>query len=230
MSKEYQNERERTGLVVNHGLTYEVDIDAITGVPQMHAAQLPEGVSDLIPFDEILTDKDPEGKGVHFFRDDYRFERFWRQPERYLPFLQRYNLVCSPDFSLYTDFPLPVQRWNQYRNQLLGAWMQARGVNVIPTVSWSSPDSFAWAFDGLPDHSALAVSSVGCLIHKEVVPEFLHGVETLLDRKRPTELLLYGRVPPALAEMLIAHGVPWQQFAHAQAARWRAAVERKKAK
>lgn len=69
---------------------------------------------------------------MHFFLDDYQFERFWRQPQRYLDALAKCPLVLGPDFSLYTDFPAPIQHWNHYRNQLLTAWLQHNGVCTIP--------------------------------------------------------------------------------------------------
>lgn len=69
---------------------------------------------------------------MHFFLDDYQFERFWRQPQRYLDALAKCPLVLGPDFSLYTDFPAPIQHWNHYRNQLLTAWLQHNGVCAIP--------------------------------------------------------------------------------------------------
>ena len=44
--------------------------------------------------------------GVHFFLDDYQFERVWNTPDKYLTYLSRYGCVLAPDFSLYIDFPL----------------------------------------------------------------------------------------------------------------------------
>ena len=38
-------------------------------------------IKEWISFNYVLSDKNPEGKAVHFFIDDYQFERVWRQPE-----------------------------------------------------------------------------------------------------------------------------------------------------
>lgn len=92
---------------------------------------MPFGVDHLIGFNELLTCKHPENAGVHFFLDDYQFERFWRQPQRYLDALAKFPLVLGPTFSMYLDFPEPMQRWNHYRNQFLAALLQSKGICCI---------------------------------------------------------------------------------------------------
>lgn len=162
---------------------------------------------------------------MHFFLDDYQFERFWRQPERYVAALARFPLVIGPDFSLYTDFPAPIQHWNHYRNQLLTAWLQQHGVCTIPAASWSDEESFRWCFDGIAKGGAVAVSTVGCLVHKDALRGLLRGMEELIRQTDPTELLVYGKTPPEMAALLRAKGIPWQTFQHSIAARVRPGEE-----
>lgn len=162
---------------------------------------------------------------MHFFLDDYQFERFWRQPERYLNALSRFPLVLGPDFSLYTDFPAPLQRWNHYRNQLLTAWLQQHGVHAIPAASWSDEDSFRWCFDGISPGGAVAVSTVGCLVHKDAQEGLAQGLDELIRRTHPAELLVYGKLPQQAAALLRSNGIPWQAFPHSMAARVRAREE-----
>ena len=38
---------------------------------------------EFIGFNYCRTCKDKEGKGVHFFLDDYQFNRIWNQPNKY---------------------------------------------------------------------------------------------------------------------------------------------------
>ena len=59
---------------------------------------------------------------VHFYEDDFRFERVWNDPHKYLPKLSKFEGVIMPDFSTCIDFPRPLKMWNCYRNQTLGAW------------------------------------------------------------------------------------------------------------
>lgn len=54
---------------------------------------------EWIPFNFAKTCTDCATKGVHFFVDDYQFQRVWNQPDKYIPLLQKFGAVCAPDFS-----------------------------------------------------------------------------------------------------------------------------------
>lgn len=84
------------------------------GIPQIEPVAY-EGGCDWIGFNYAKTCKEPEGKGIHFFLDDYVFLRIWTNIDRYIPMLQRFRYVMSPDFSTYTDFPKAIQIYNHYR-------------------------------------------------------------------------------------------------------------------
>ena len=172
----FLNERMRTGQLVNWFLLDGLELTP-AGNPITKPQALPFGVDHLIGFNELLTCRHPENAGVHFFLDDYQFERFWRQPQKYLNALESFPLVIGPDFSLYTDFPAPLQRWNHYRNQLLTAWLQQQ------------------------------------------------GVEKLIQQTAPSEILVYGKTPPAMAALLRERSIPWQAFPHNMAARVRPGEE-----
>ena len=51
--------------------------------------------SNFIGFNEAMSSKQTDC-GVHFFLDDYQFERLWNNPDRYIELLQKYNCVLSP--------------------------------------------------------------------------------------------------------------------------------------
>ena len=118
---------------------------------------------EFIPFNYAASCKNRENKGIHFFVDDYQFIRLWNDPDRYMPMLQQFRYVLTPDFSLYTDFPKALQIWNHYRKHWIGAYMQMYGIDVIPTIAWSTPESFEWCFDGELTNGIVAVSSVGIM-------------------------------------------------------------------
>ena len=50
---------------------------------------------------------------LHFFVDDYQFERLWNSPKQYIELLKKFDAVLTPDFSLYMDMPLPMQPTKQ---------------------------------------------------------------------------------------------------------------------
>ena len=164
------------------------------GIPQIEPVTY-EGGCDWIGFNYAKTCKEPEKKGVHFFFDDYQFNRLWTDIDRYIPLLQRFRYVMSPDFSTYTDFPKTIQIYNHYRKHRVGAYLQEAGIQVIPTISWSTPDSFDWCFDGEPEGGTVAVSSVGVMNSKEETALFLAGYEEMVRRLHPETIIFYGSVP-----------------------------------
>lgn len=135
-------------------------------------------------------------------------------------------LTCRhPENAGVHFFPAPIQHWNHYRNQLLTAWLQHNGVHAIPAASWSDEDSFRWCFDGISKGGAVAVSTVGCLVHKDASEGLLDGLKELIRQTEPSEILVYGKTPPAMAALLREHSIPWQAFPHNMATRVRAREE-----
>ncbi|MFC9432714.1 DUF4417 domain-containing protein [Nocardia sp. NPDC057030] len=132
---------------------------------------------------------------LHFFLDDYRFERVWTRPADVLARLHEVGAALTPDFSVWCDMPLAVQLWQVYRSRWCGAWWQYHGITVIPTVSWGTQESWAFAFEGLPEHSCLAVGAVG-INNPDSRDLFRAGLAELLARTAPAALLVYGHLPP----------------------------------
>jgi len=146
----------------------------------------------LIGFNECKSKGSASDKCVHFFLDDYQFERVWRVPSSYVNMLSKFGGVLTPDFSLYMDMTQPMKIWNTYRNRLIGAYMQAQGLNVIPTVSWAEEETFAYCFDGLPSESVVAISTIGVRASKMTTHYWMQGVDELIKRLHPSMILVYG--------------------------------------
>ena len=152
-------------------------------------------VENWISYNYARGCENPEEHGVHFFVDDYQFLRLWKDPDRYLEQLGRFQAVCTPDFSLYTDYPKAVQVYNHYRKHWLGAYWQSHWIKVLPTICWAGPESYDWCFDGEPVNSCVAVSSVGTQNSEESKRLFLDGYNEMLRRLQPTKIIMYGQVP-----------------------------------
>lgn len=99
---------------------------------------------------------------VSMFVDDYILERFWNNPEKYIPKMKGCAAVMSPDFSLFIGMPEPMLRWNVYRNRLVGYVWEKAGAVVVPTISWADENSFGYCFEGVRKGSVVAVSNTGC--------------------------------------------------------------------
>lgn len=147
--------------------------------------------SKLQGFNYVLNKPDHEAC-VHFFLDDYQFERVWQRPDFYIDKLAEFDCVLTPEFSLYIDMPLAMQVWNIYRARLIGQMMQNWGLTVIPTVTWAYENSFDFCFDGIPEHSTLAVGTLGVKRNEWQTAIWRKGMDELIKRKQPSRLLIYG--------------------------------------
>lgn len=154
-------------------------------------------------FDKINVCEHPENTCVHFFRDDYVFERVWRRPDYYFDKLKAFKAVMSPDFSMYTDWPIALQIFSHYKKHYLAAFMQGIGMKVYPTINWSDKRSFSWCFDGEPKNATVCVSSVGITRDKEERMAFLAGYEAMMDILTPKTILYYGNVLPGVTGNII---------------------------
>ena len=188
----YGDERERTNNAYNLDIVHDTQTTA--DFWQMPLIQndgfIPES---LIGFNYAKTSKD-KACGIHFFIDDYQFERVWTAPEKYVDVLSQYECILSPDFSLYMDMPMPMKIWNVYRSRQIGAFYQSKGIKVIPTISWAEPETFCFCFEGIPEGSIVAVSTVGVKESKQARDIWRDGMDAMIERIKPSTILCYGGV------------------------------------
>lgn len=149
-------------------------------------------IKEWIGFNYVLSDKEPEGKAVHFFIDDYQFQRLWNSPEKYMEKLKQYEAVLTPDFSPYADMPLATQIFNHYRKHWVGALMQEYGVNVVPTIRASRDErSLDFYLDGEPKGGVVCISSMWTS-DDEAREYFLREYETMRKTLKPEKIYVYG--------------------------------------
>ena len=155
--------------------------------------ELPE-IKEWIGFNYVLSDDNPEGKAVHFFIDDYQFERVWNNPNRYVDKLRQYAAVCSPDFSPYGDMPLATQIFNHYRKHWVAKYFQDRGVNIIPTIRSSTDErSLEFYLDGEPKEGIVIISSMWTNT-EETLEIFKKEYSKMYETLKPKKVFLYGRM------------------------------------
>ena len=187
--EEKVNERERTDNAYNLN---EYDEDCVEGYYQMPTIEGVDYVpTDLIGFNYALS-SDSYESGIHFYVDDYQFERVWNQPWKYIDKLAEFDCMLTPDFSLYQEMPIAMKIWNTYRSRLIGQLAQRRGITVIPTVSWCERATFDFCFDGLPRNATLSISTIGVKESDENMELWKQGVDEMIRRLEPKRLLVYG--------------------------------------
>ena len=162
-------------------------------IPQLApVTKLPE-VKEWIGFNYVLSDDDPTGKAVHFFVDDYQFERLWRNPEKYVDKLKQYVCVATPNFSPYADMPLVCQLYNHYRKHWVGAFLQANGVTVIPTIRASQDErSLDWYLEGEPKGGIVLISNMWTKTEENKAC-FLREYCGMMESLNPVKIFVYGK-------------------------------------
>ena len=195
--EDFETHREKTWKHDNFDIFIEIPPDEVTelGFPVLKPVDVCPQSAEMQQFSEIMAAPEYD-LGVHFFIDDYRFERVWQNPERYTPYLEKHPFVVMPDFSTYTDMPKIMQMWNKYRNHLLAwYWQNICGLDVVPNIMFSDEASFEWCFDGMPKRSTICISNVGVMQNKEWREAFAVGLTETIKRLSPTRILFYGKIP-----------------------------------
>lgn len=159
-------------------------------LPVVGADAVPTAES-LIPFNRAKTCLRRD-VGVHFFIDDYQFERVWKSPQLYVEMLKRYRFVCSPDFSLYLDMPMAAKIWNVYRSRLITAYWQKQGVKVVPVLQWADPATWNFCFEGIKPGGTVAVSTLGSARNKLTRQFWKSGMSEAIQMLHPDTILMYG--------------------------------------
>lgn len=185
----YGDERERT---FNSTNLHDVDLRRTAGRWQIPIIKATHHIpQDLISFNYVLS-KDDFDKGVHFYIDDYQFERIWNNPHEYMDRLRQFDCCLTPDFSMYLEMPMAMQLWNVYRSRMIGQIMQDNGITVIPTLMWSTPESYDFCFDGIEPGGVVSVSTIGVKTDDDCRDYFMRGMDEAMKRLKPSHVVVYG--------------------------------------
>lgn len=194
-----EHTQERVENILNLGIAqYEgvgkYDIPPLDPIYQEEVGEIKEWIG----FNYVLSDEGPEGKAVHFFIDDYQFERLWNNPEKYVEKLRQYALVLTPDFSPYGDMPLATQIFNHYRKHWVGRYLQLRGVKIAPTIRASTDErSFEWYLDGEPEGGIVCISNMWTN-DEESKAYFMREYQQMKKKLKPEKIFVYGSEMPEL--------------------------------
>ena len=164
------------------------------GIPDIKPLYEFDELTPFVSFNQIKSRKRHE-LGVHFFIDDYQFNRIWQRPKIYLNMLLKCRYVLTPDFSMFLDAPKAVNIFKHYQKQWVGRYLQDNGVNVIPSVLWTNNTSYSYCFAGIPKNAIIAVSSVGS--QKNLLLKYMYkqGLEKAIEVLTPKLILFFGEIP-----------------------------------
>ena len=147
---------------------------------------------ELVCFDQPSRVSEFKKAGLHFFAQDKKFQSVVIHPEKYVEKFSPYQVILTPDVTLSTGMPPSVRIQNIRASRQAGAVWESRGLNVVPTVRWSSKDDYEIAFSGIPSHSVVAVGTYGAMRDRALRKVLLDGLEVLVNRVKPVSILIYG--------------------------------------
>ena len=166
-------------------------MQANAAMPTLRPYEIESAPKALVPYN-VWRSGSAKGDCVHFFVSDYMFIGLLNASDDELRELAEARFVISPDFSQYADMTPGQRRHNCLLNRLVAARMQSLGVNIIVNATWSTPDSFAYCFDGLPTGCAIAINSNGARRLDASKYLWRRGYEEAIRRLRPSLILRYG--------------------------------------
>ena len=156
----------------------------------------------LIPFDKIFKAKEDDYDAfVHFFLPDVCFERFWKSPAKYITQLKKFAGCFVPDFSVCYDFPYPLQLYNCYKNRILGYILDYNQIQVIMNVCFGDSRSYDFCCNGIEHGGVIATGSLGTIKNPDNRKLFTDGLSIVLNKLRPSSLILYGMGSDEIKEL-----------------------------
>lgn len=149
---------------------------------------------------------------VHFFEDDCRIERFWRNPKAYLARLSKFEGVIGPDYSVCYDFPVALKDYNYWRNSVCTYWLQNNLLYAVPQARCED-NNFESVLAGFPRHSTIAIGARSMVRHLDDRAVLKTSVKHIVDFLEPENLLWYGSDMFGVADYPRSKGIPVHMYA-----------------
>ncbi len=162
----------------------------------------------IVPFSKAISKGRTDFEcWVCFYENDASFEVLWKYPRKYLPILEKFRGVISPDFSMSIDAPWSVQFVQTYRGRALASWFQQNGVRVIANVRYANEISRSFCCEGIPRGGTIAIGTLGCLKEKEKRKMLVEGLEFIVKKLRPKKIIVYGGSPGSIFDKYKENGI-----------------------
>jgi hypothetical protein len=176
--------------VLHAYMTKGVVIDQLSGMPVMKPeTDIPAGA---ISFSEAISTNKPDFNSyVHFYENDDKVERFWNNPWRYMKKLSHFAGFIATDYSTGPGIPDPVRRYNVYRNQLTGAWLQSLGFHALCNMRCPA-FGHDYFIAGAPHNSLIGIGEVGCVKNRYDRNRFEGGLIRAINELAPAGLVIVG--------------------------------------
>jgi len=88
--------------------------------------------------------------------------------------------------------PKPIKICNIYQNRALSVWLQKNNVNIIPNISWSTPDSYDYYVEVTLINSMGAINTNGYIKNRLDRQMFKESLKELCIRLKPKAIINYN--------------------------------------
>jgi hypothetical protein len=142
---------------------------------------------------------------VGFFADDFRFEKVWINAIELMEFYKKNEVkaMLTPNFSLWADEPLPFQILSHYKTQWCGRFWQEAGMKVVPTINFSTPESYDFCFLGVPTECPLVFFQVRNVSNEKEFDLLVSGIEQAYKTIKFKKAYFYGAGKTKKSQKLI---------------------------
>ncbi len=160
--------------------------------------------ASLIPFEKAKMVKHRHGY-LHFYVHDFKYGEILTNTKKYDDLISQFDGIITPDPTITIGMPHCIQATSTYMNRAIGYYEQCRGIPVIPNVRWGDSSTFDFCFLGIPKHSVVAISTHGAIAKDKSNQNLLRrifkeGLRKMLEVLEPTNVLVYGYMPPDIFE------------------------------
>ena len=154
----------------------------------------------VISFIEALKSNEYDA-WIHFYIDDFHFERVWNNIYRYLSMFRKFEGVILPDFSVYRDMSYSIQCYQIYRSRAVGNYLQKLGIKVIANVRYGDERTYDVSCFGLSKGQTIAIGTNGTvknILDRKYLDE---GFDYVVNTIAPKHIVIYGSVTDHINEV-----------------------------
>ena len=104
--------------------------------------------------------------------------------------------------------PEPLKIYNTFRMRAFGYWLGRQGIPVINNVRWGTPETYWYAFDGIPTHSIVAIGTVASGLRNKANRNIIEvGLRQMVRKLSPTCIIVYGSTHYTILDALQKKGI-----------------------
>lgn len=170
-------------------------------IPLLPRVSLNDIPQDLVAFDDRRRAKDRLETGLHFYRDDRKFASPLLEPAKWVQRFSEFKCVLTPDVTIAKGMAPWLRISNTVHSRDVGAVWSHRGLTVVPSLRWISPEDFDFVFSGIEKGSVVAVSNYSSYREPEAKIIFEIGLDALLSELEPAGVMFFGKVYPRITEI-----------------------------